>query len=90
MVTVCIYRSAEVKGSGSVASFTCEEEVLSIHVTVSMGTIHVVALTQEGVAHMFKYPLTNQITAPISAHSTLQFTTPPNKANLSLHLSYVL
>ncbi|CAI8048441.1 WD repeat-containing protein 43 [Geodia barretti] len=67
--------SSEVKGSAAVASFTCEQEVSSCHVTVTMGTVHVVARTVEGVLHMFKYPLTNQIAAPISAHSTVQFTT---------------
>ena len=68
-------RSVEYRGSAAVASFTCEEEVTSCYVTVSMGTVHAVALTLEGVMHMFKYPLTNQIAAPISAHSTVLFTT---------------
>ena len=70
-----VCRSSEVKGSAAVASFTCEQEVSSCHVTVTMGTVHVVAQTVEGVLHMFNYPLTNQIGAPISAHSTVQFTT---------------
>ena len=39
-----------------------------------MGTVRVVAQTVEGVLHLFKYPLTNQIAAPISAHSIIQFT----------------
>ena len=66
-------RNAETKGSAAVASFTCEEEVTSCYVTVTMGMVHAAALTQDGVLHMFKYPLTNQIIAPISAHSTIQF-----------------
>lgn len=53
----------------------CEEEVSSCFVSVTMETVHAVALTMEGVMHMFKYPLTNQIAAPISAHTTLQFST---------------
>jgi WD40 repeat protein len=65
--------NAETKGSAAVASFTCEEEVTSCYVTVTMGMVHAAALTQDGVLHMFKYPLTNQIIAPISAHSTIQF-----------------
>jgi U3 small nucleolar RNA-associated protein 5 len=66
--------SAEGKGAAAVASFTCEQEVLSCYTTVSQATVCAVALTTEGVLHLFKYPLTNQIAAPISAHSTLQFT----------------
>ena len=77
---VCLTnRSTESKGSAAVASFTCEEEIVSCYVTVSMATVHAVALTEEGVLHMFKYPLTNQVAAPISAHSRLQFATEPSK-----------
>ena len=57
------------------ASFLCEDEVASCYVTVSGETVHAAALTQEAVVHLFKYPLTNQIAAPISAHSTIQFAT---------------
>ena len=67
------------KGSAAVASFTCEQEVSSCHVAVAMGMVHVVSRTVEGVLHMFKYPLTNQIAAPISAHSTVQFTAQPTR-----------
>ena len=73
--TTPTHRSSEVKGSAAVASFTCEQEVTSSWVSVAMGTVCVVALTVEGVLHFFKYPLTNQIAAPISAHSLVQFTT---------------
>lgn len=71
----------EAKGSGAIASFACEEEVASCYVTVSKDTVYAVALAQEGVVHIFKYPLTNQIAAPISAHSMLQFTSPSTQVS---------
>lgn len=71
----------EAKGSGAIASFACEEEVASCYVTVSKDTVYAVALAQEGVVHIFKYPLTNQIAAPISAHSMLQFTSPSTQSD---------
>lgn len=83
-----VHRSSEVKGSPAVASFTCEQEVSCCHVAVTMGTVHVVAQTVEGVLHLFKYPLTNQIAAPISAHSIIQFTANASgKVSSSTHVS---
>lgn len=81
-MTTAIYltnRNTESKGSGAIASFACEEVVASCYVTISKETVYAVALTEEGVVHVFKYPLTNQIAAPISAHSTLQFATPSSQ-----------
>ena len=39
----------------------------------SLQVLQVAVISDEGNLSLFKFPLTNHVTAPVSAHSTVQF-----------------